>query len=1013
LPFRVSKEDAARLSDLFGPVQNPKTGALRIDGLWECLRRLGDSAFGGGRWLPQRTSLKGEEAGLSWTAEVVAQDGIYDQACVQDARIIMRFPGGERKSEVSLSRLYACRVVANFGCLAYYQGGTLETPVLTEFTAGSELSFIGKCLNFYLWGQTFYTIDAPCREPTQAFTDVAASVLGVRGLHSTSAPIVAVPHALVQELYPKAAGRDRSAELLRSLIRHAEVIVSRSSLVHPSCRGVVVAKLAFIAMAFNERAEIEMYRTLIPGALDINEAAKRAFEKPPPGGGHLKTLLIAGSVWALYRNRKAVRRTVSRVLGLTAGLATAFVGTSWIDNITSTTAAVTAAVDSNFLQEAWQSIFRVLPGSIFEMATGFGRSISQTSGAATNTPVTRGASSLIELLSIYGWCVVEEHIKRRHWLWEAALIGTEAWMHGMTRYWPTMGMHLLATRLPERRGILLHTLWNLVAVRPASLWWLVNKVFVRDGARDAEVDGTHDSYHFADVRPVPPPNDVCVDEMGLRDNEPVVGRNRLVHSLGLPTSGMLACQEPSKSWWWFAIAVEGVEVTQFRSCVCNERAAIMSRVTAVDNAENTIWIDWFSRARPVGVVPCPDQAKWMAHLPARARGLVARTTSTSVVDGWGQAGKCFVKREKAVTAINDKPVKQQPAPRLIQGRSVEVKIATGPFTWAYSKRLGEIYNTDGLYLYAGGKSAEQIGAFFDEIPRRVGKPGCSWYAIDARRWDRSVGPTIMKCLFNEYRVCGAPPDCLEALRHRDRRRHGVTTGGWKFSRIGQVSSGDGDTSGGNTRAHLAMLECCDEVYAAIAHGDDSLVYTDDIDAVLQQYVHGGFEPVLADEVDFCSAVFWPTEKGSVLGPKVGRVLAKTFFCASKFGIMHNPSLGGVHRFGASNSDYLPWLRGVCLSLRRSTRHIPLLRILIPHLLLLAGEGPVWRDDKYQYKSWCDDYHEVCEGTWEFFYQRYGLHESDVLDMEEEIKRTTIGSVLSGDRWVSLVGRDIVGTSYGT
>jgi hypothetical protein len=82
-------------------------------------------------------------------------------------------------------------------------------------------------------------------------------------------------------------------------------------------------------------------------------------------------------------------------------------------------------------------------------------------------------------------------------------------------------------------------------------------------------------------------------------------------------------------------------------------------------------------------------------------------------------------------------------------------------------------------------------------------------------------------------------------------------------------------------------------------------------------------------------------------------------------------------------------------------------------LLLAGEGPVWRDDKYQYKSWCDDYHEVCEGTWEFFYQRYGLHESDVLDMEEEIKRTTIGSVLSGDRWVSLVGRDIVGTSFGT
>jgi hypothetical protein len=358
-------------------------------------------------------------------------------------------------------------------------------------------------------------------------------------------------------------------------------------------------------------------------------------------------------------------------------------------------------------------------------------------------------------------------------------------------------------------------------------------------------------------------------------------------------------------------------------------------------------------------------------------------------------GKCFVKREKAVTSINGRPIKQQAAPRLIQGRSVEVKIATGPFTWAYSKRLAQIYNTDGLYLYAGGCSAEQLGTFFAEVPGRVAKPNCQWYAVDAVRWDRSFGPTPMKCLYAEYKKCGAPEDCLVALRGRDKKRKGRTQNGWHFSRFGQVSSGDGDTTGGNTRAHLVLLEACPAVEAAVAAGDDGLVYTNDINAVLRQYETGGFQPKLSDELDFCSAVFWPTTDGPVLGPKVGRVLGKTFFCGKPF------------------HDYLPWLRGVCLSLLKSCSFIPILRVLVPHLLALAGTGKVWRDDHYQYKSLAARPHECCDETWIYFYQRYGLHESDVLEMEEEISKTTIESVLSGTRWVALVGRDIVGTGFVT
>jgi hypothetical protein len=52
LYHRVKDEEADRLAELFGPVHNPKFGAYRRDNLWENLRRLGDKAFGGGRWLP-------------------------------------------------------------------------------------------------------------------------------------------------------------------------------------------------------------------------------------------------------------------------------------------------------------------------------------------------------------------------------------------------------------------------------------------------------------------------------------------------------------------------------------------------------------------------------------------------------------------------------------------------------------------------------------------------------------------------------------------------------------------------------------------------------------------------------------------------------------------------------------------------------------------------------------------------------------------------------------------------
>jgi hypothetical protein len=245
-------------------------------------------------------------------------------------------------------------------------------------------------------------------------------------------------------------------------------------------------------------------------------------------------------------------------------------------------------------------------------------------------------------------------------------------------------------------------------------------------------------------------------------------------------------------------------------------------------------------------------------------------------------------------------------------------------------------------------------------------------------------------LLKAYTDAGAPRHCLEALNDRHEERTGVTSHGWQYKRCAQVSSGDGDTSCGNSYAHLVMLQACSAVLAAAVHGDDAIIFTMDVEPVLEHYREGGFKPVLAPDVDFCSSLLWPTDSGSVLGPKVGRFLAKTFYCTHKF-----------------DGGYLPWLKGVCLSLLRSCSFVPILRVLVPRLLHLCGDVHAWYEKSHKYKSLAEESHDLCEDTWSFFTQRYGLSESDVVRMEEEIRCIPIGHTFVGDEWVSLVRRDML------
>jgi len=888
---------------------------------------------------------------LAWTSCIETEKGVWDPDSFQNAKMLLKYPGGST-GEVEIGKLLKGEPIAQYGDLRYYKftGDSMVQPI----KAPSAMEGLGHALQYFVSGKTYYTIDS-----SEVQAEMSANDKGW-GYKTITAGLIAIPSPLVEKLYSRAAGRVRDESLLRDLMRHAEVLVADSPLIPLACKGRASAKLAFLAMAHNSEEEAKLYHSIVPGSLRLNSVAARAFAGGGTPWSWVWQLGLAGLVGIalpvsvrrslVERFNKVVdgkmelgvflRRLAFMILGFGKALMKrsmrALVGASQM-----TVANVVRVILGMFMTFKLAGWFRAPQGRL------------QTVGGATSM-----------ILGV----VAEELFKRHFTAGTLAIVAAEGMVHGV-KYLPTGIMHLVASQLPLPLGCAIHGMFNLGATFPGSL---------RRGSYLSWFSGSGE---------VPP--DECVDSTGLRQNEPCVGKSTVRMPSGLNTVGQLPCLEEKVSWHFCALSVDGVEVTVFRSCLCNERAAVMSRVTSVDLKQNPVWATWWAQSKSIGVVTEPEFDKWLEHLPTRARGLVARAPCFGMSDRRDKRMKCFVKKEKRVMRVGPVTTKPNAAPRLIQGRSVDVKVATGPFTWAFGKRLATVYDTDGFYMYAGTRSAEEIGRFYDRI-ERMGMEG-HWVAMDCKRWDRSVGPSPLKCLFDEYKRCGAPADCLKALEGRDRTRHGVTAGGIQFKRVGQVSSGDGDTSGGNSRIHLVMLQACTAIKAAVVHGDDSLIFTNDVDSVLSHYRLGGFDPVLAPDIDFCSSLLWPTTSGSVLGPKIGRVLGKTFYC--------------IHKF---EGDYKPWLRGVCLSLARSCSFVPILRKLIPILLARCGEGKVWRESSHEYKSRAISSHEVCESTWNFMYARYGLGESDTLAMERELESVHIGTSLTGPQWLQLVHRDTIG-----
>jgi hypothetical protein len=475
-----------------------------------------------------------------------------------------------------------------------------------------------------------------------------------------------------------------------------------------------------------------------------------------------------------------------------------------------------------------------------------------------------------------------------------------------------------------------------------------------------------------------------------------------------------------------------------RACTHNEYRAVLNRGLCINAAPNpsqtkaqwqhlTQWVDRQMRTMhkrlPKKIHPIPF-ADWLLRFPESHRAILAKAKA-DLTPGLDEAkgihlSKSFVKRENVMK--QSQLGVQDYSPRLIQGRTPSYQVITGPYTLALSKYLAREWSrfSSGGILYSSGLTANELGHWF-ETRMNAWSSNVKQYAIvenDCSLWDGTLEVPAIKHELRFYRKYTRPSRVVQQTMDMQVTTKGITPHGVFYSVDGKRKSGDGNTSCGNsiinghvhayqiTRAACqvakntgAKYNMCDSdhtvgcgaysggdsVHDMAILGDDNIMFMamDVAQELLanQTFSLYGLRPkfklVTPFTAEYCSGRFWPSHIGIIWGPKIGRVICKTFYAITDL----------------KPTDYKAHLRGVCLGLAKDVAHIPILRVVVARTLqLTSDEHRVLRNtDPDLHKHHASQHGEAVDDTYRLIYEVYGLTQFDVADAEEylDIHFTTL------------------------
>jgi hypothetical protein len=410
---------------------------------------------------------------------------------------------------------------------------------------------------------------------------------------------------------------------------------------------------------------------------------------------------------------------------------------------------------------------------------------------------------------------------------------------------------------------------------------------------------------------------------------------------------------------------------------------------------SAVWARFSANAGDIGKIRPTCFLTWLRGYPAGQRRMLQRAAAQSEngFDGRDFTLDAFVKVEKTAILRSAMPLHKRP--RLIQGRHPAVTSTCGPTMNALGKALTKTFvdQLSEVATYAGGMNAEEVGSWYSDNVAAGRVP----FSFDVRFWDASVGPGPTRAWQADVLALGPNRQVRLLLQSRDSPKVGRTKHGWRYKLLFEVCSGDPDTTVGNSISHMKMwLALYYDVngttspyspgerihdFRVLVAGDNSIAMVEEsqlgafITMAITKFRLCGF--TLQAETPlrgvhqgiFCSGRLWQVSPlDFVYGPKIGRVLGKTFY-----------RLGGHH----SEKSDLRWLRGVALGLENSTRFIPILRTVISGIIrdTLGYRAFPKAEKEEPWMVHASRYHSTSPETWAQFCALYSCTVDDALAVE--------------------------------
>lgn len=310
-------------------------------------------------------------------------------------------------------------------------------------------------------------------------------------------------------------------------------------------------------------------------------------------------------------------------------------------------------------------------------------------------------------------------------------------------------------------------------------------------------------------------------------------------------------------------------------------------------------------------------------------------------------------------------------PRPVVAAGVEFNYSTGRWIIGLAEMLSEML-PDNIMLPLHG-DAFAIGAFHDTF-KHLHK-----YDTDFTAFDSSQRDEVLLMLARFLTLCGVPKQVVDRELLDTKLIKISNRNGFKVLFKSVRGSGRSMTLLGNCiiTINTALHLYGDNLGALLVKGDDSVLYLKnlipDVQQMTQKYLDNGLivkmRAVDDYELEFCSSLFVPFSEGTVLVPKFGKLLAKTFWCKNL-------------EYGKEDIErqFASILKGLQLSLSS-----------VPWISSLY-ENPIYQrwfdkvDAHYDvYNEYCHQVLTPCLDTYGFIANRYKLSACELDELASELK----------------------------